>query len=145
MKRRDARESAFLLIFEKLFREDSMQEIIDIAIEYRALELDNYSKRLVLCVEENQALLDETIEKYLSKWKLSRLPKVTLAVMRLAVCELSYFSDIPIKVTINEAIELAKKYATEDDASYINGVLGSYVRDNTLQKDEESEEEKEEC
>ena len=139
MKRRDARESAFLLIFESLFREESMQEIIDMACESRALKLDDYSKQLVLTVEEHSEEIDSGIEKYLSKWKISRLPKVTLAVLRLAVGELAYFPDIPIKVTINEAIELAKKYACEDDSAYINGVLGSYVRDEKPVKNEKAE------
>ncbi len=141
MKRRDARESAFLLIFEKMFREEPMSEIIDTAIESRAVELDDYSKALVLKVEEVCGELDSSIEKFLDKWKLNRIPKVTLAVFRLAVCELKYFADIPIKVTINEAIELAKKYASEEDASYINGVLGSYVRAEQPVKNEDAKEE----
>jgi len=140
MKRRDARESAFLLIFEKMFREESMSEIIDTAVESRAIELDDYSKALVLKVEEVCGELDSSIEKHLDKWKLNRIPKVTLAIFRLAVCELKYFADIPVKVTINEAIELAKKYASEEDASYINGVLGSYVRENPPAKSEDAKE-----
>lgn len=140
MKRRDARESAFLLIFEKMFREESMSEIIETAIESRAIEMDDYSKALVLKVEEVCEELDSSIGKFLDKWKLNRIPKVTLAVFRLAVCELKYFADIPVKVTINEAIELAKKYASEEDASYINGVLGSYVRENPPAKNEDAKE-----
>ena len=140
MKRRDARESAFLLIFEKMFREESMSEIIDTAVESRAVELDDYSKALVLKVEEVCEELDSSIEMFLDKWKLNRIPKVTLAVFRLAVCELKYFPDIPVKVTINEAIELAKKYASEDDAAYINGVLGSYIRANQPVKNEDAKE-----
>ena len=141
MKRREARESAFLLIFEKMFRDESMQDIIDTAIDSRAVELDDYATDLVLKVADNEVELDESIEKYLDKWKLNRIPRVTLAIFRLAVCELKYFADIPVKVTINEAIELAKKYATEDDASYINGVLGSYIRENAPVKNEDSTEE----
>ena len=140
MKRRDARESAFLLIFEKMFREESMSEIIDTAVESRAVVLDDYSKALVLKVEEVCEELDSSIEMFLDKWKLNRIPKVTLAVFRLAVCELKYFPDIPVKVTINEAIELAKKYASEEDAAYINGVLGSYIRANQPVKNEDAKE-----
>lgn len=140
MKRRDAREAAFLLIFEKSFREESAEEIIEIAIESRTLELDNYSKRLVLMVAEKEKDLDNSIEKYLTKWKIGRLARVTLSVLRLAICELAYFPDIPVRVTINEAIELAKKYATEDDAAYINGVLGTYVREVVPVKNKEAKE-----
>lgn len=140
MKRRDARESAFLLIFESMFREETMREIIDTAVEERALEIDEYCENLALLVEKSREEIDDDIEKYLSKWKINRLPRVTLAVLRLAVCELEYFADIPVKVTINEAIELAKKYASEDDASYINGVLGSYVKEKNPVKNEEAKE-----
>lgn len=137
MKRKDARENAFLMIFEKSFREEPMQELVDTAVECMALELNEYAKRLLLSVDENSAEIDEKIEKYLSKWKLSRLSHVAVSVLRLASCELLYFPDIPVKVTINEAVELAKKYATEDDASYINGVLGSFVKQESIQKDSE--------
>ena len=140
MKRRDAREAAFLLIFEKSFREELMDELIALAIESRALELNDYARRLVMTAAENEAELDRNIEKYLTKWKIGRLSRVTLTVLRLAVCELAYFPDIPVRVTINEAIELAKKYATENDASYINGVLGTYVKETAPVKNKEADE-----
>lgn len=140
MKRRDAREAAFLLIFEKSFRKESMGELIALAQESRALELNDYARRLVTTVAEKEVELDQNIEKYLTKWKLNRLARVTLAVLRLAVCELLYFPDIPVRVTINEAIELAKKYATESDASYINGVLGSLVKESAPAKNQETDE-----
>ncbi|MEG1849882.1 MAG: transcription antitermination factor NusB, partial [Oscillospiraceae bacterium] len=72
--------------------------------------------------------IDEIISAHLATWKLARLPKVTLAVLRLAVGELETFETIPVRVSINEAIELAKKYGTEEDAAYVNGVLGSYAK-----------------
>lgn len=140
MKRRDAREAAFLLIFEKSFREEPMDELIALAIEGRALELNDYARRLATTAAEKETELDQNIEKYLTKWKIGRLSRVTLTLLRLAVCELAYFPDIPVRVTINEAIELAKKYATEDDAAYINGVLGSYVKEAPLTKNKEADE-----
>ncbi len=140
MKRRDAREAAFLLIFEKSFREETMEELIALAVESRALELNDYARRLVMTAAEKETELDQNIEKYLTKWKITRLARVTLAVLRLAVCELTYFPDIPIRVTINEAIELAKKYATENDASYINGVLGTFVKEAAPVKNKEADE-----
>ena len=140
MKRRDAREAAFLLIFEKSFREEPMDELIALAIEGRALELNEYARRLATTAAEKEAELDQHFEKYLTKWKIGRLSRVTLTLLRLAVCELAYFPDIPVRVTINEAIELAKKYATEEDAAYINGVLGSYVKEAALTKNKEADE-----
>ena len=145
MKRRDARESAFQLIFEKSFQKESMQELLDQAIVWRALEVDDYARRLVLLTEEHCEELDAGIESFLTGWKLSRLPRVTLMVLRLSFCELLYFPDIPVRVSINEAVELAKKYATEEDASYINGVLGTFVRKTPLQKNEETAQPEEEA
>ena len=128
MKRRDARESAFQLIFEKSFQKESMQELLDQAIVWRALEVDDYARRLVLLTEEHCEELDAGIESFLTGWKLSRLPRVTLTVLRLSFCELLYFPDIPVRVSINEAVELAKKYGGEDDAPFVNGVLGGVAR-----------------
>lgn len=128
MKRRDARESAFQLIFEKSFQKESMQELLDQAIAWRALEVDDYARRLVLLTEEHCEELDAGIESFLTGWKLSRLPRVTLTVLRLSFCELLYFPDIPVRVSINEAVELAKKYGGEDDAPFVNGVLGGVAR-----------------
>lgn len=115
-----------------------MQDLLDQAIAWRALEVDDYTRRLALLTEEHTEELDAKIESYLTGWKLSRLPRVTLTVLRLSFCELLYFADIPVRVSINEAVELAKKYATEEDASYINGVLGAFVRKTPLQKNEEA-------
>ena len=68
------------------------------------------------------------VEQYSKKWKANRLPKVSLAILMLAITEIAYVKDAPVGAVINEAVELAKKYAGPEDASYINGVLGGYVR-----------------
>lgn len=130
MKRSAARDLAFTLVFEKAFREDSMEEIIADAVEARLIEEDAFALALVKSVGEHLEEVDSLISKYSEKWKINRLPKVTLTVLRLALCELRYFDEIPTAATINEAVELAKKYSTQDDASYINGVLGAYVKDS---------------
>lgn len=140
MKRRDAREAAFLLIFEKSFRPETIDELMETAVEGRELKMDDYARRLARLVGENPAALDEKIAPHLATWKLSRLPRVTLAALRMAVCELDSFPDIPVRVSINEAIELAKKYGTEEDASYVNGVLGSYVKAAAPHKAEDAPE-----
>ena len=139
MKRREARDSAFLLIFEKSFKDEPIDEIIENAELCRGISLDDYAAKLVNITVENIDELDRKIEQHLSNWKLPRLPKVTLAALRIAFCELNYFPDIPVRVSINEAIDLAKKYGTEDDASYVNGVLGSYVKEFTPVKDVQEE------
>ena len=72
--------------------------------------------------------LNETINKYSKSWKVSRLPKVTLAILYVALYEMKNVEDVADSIAINEAVELAKKYASSDDASYINGVLGAVAR-----------------
>ncbi len=140
MTRREARTAAFSLIYEKSMRDDGLEDILGFAREAREFSLDDYAMRLVNLTFENLDEIDGKIERHLSNWKLSRIPKVTLAIMRLAVCEIDYFPKIPVSVTINEAVELAKEYATEDDASYLNGVLGSYVKAALPVKDQKEPE-----
>ena len=79
---------------------------------------------------ENCEEIDKIINENSVGWKVERLPKVSLALMRLAICEILYVPSIPSGVSINEAVELAKKFATQEDASFINGILGKYVREN---------------
>lgn len=125
MNRKNARENAFILIFEKIFRDDSVEDIIKDAIEARNFEYDDYVEKVFVGVFENLEEIDENISANLKSWKISRISKVSLAILRLAVFEMLYMEDIPQGVSINEAVELAKKYSTQDDASFINGVLGA--------------------
>ncbi len=116
------------LIFEKSFRPEPVSDIISGAEEGRNEPVDDFAKELSLCVEAHLSEIDRIIQNNLTGWKLDRISRVALAVMRVAVCEIDYFEDIPVSVSINEAVELAKKFATEEDASYINGVLGAFAR-----------------
>lgn len=128
MKRREAREQAFILIFERSINHDTTQEIIDLAEMSSDVRIDEFSERLAQGVENNEAVLDEYIEKNIRGWKMNRLSKVSLALLRMAIYELIYEKDIPVSVSINEAIDLAKKYGGTDDAPFINGVLGSVAK-----------------
>lgn len=129
MTRREAREQAFLLLFEWSFREDeTMEEIVELARHCRQLQTDDFVVELAEKTVGYAIQIDHEIERFSDKWKLGRLGRVTLAVLRMAVCEITYMQDIPAGATINEAVELMKSYATEDEASYVNGVLGAYNR-----------------
>ena len=125
MNRKLARENAFILIFERNFREDGIEDIIADAIEARNFEYDDFVETVFKGVFENLTEIDTLISENLKGWKISRLSKVTLALLRLALFEMKFMDDIPMSVSINEAVELAKKYSTSEDASYINGVLGT--------------------
>ena len=88
----------------------------------------NYITKLVLGVGNHGAELDSYIEKYAKGWKFSRIDRVASAIMRLTMYEILYMPDIPNKVAINEAVEIAKKYVDDDVVKFINGILGSFVR-----------------
>ena len=126
--RRESREAAFELLFEWSFNENMMQELLETAAAARDRIPDAFARKLVDCVITNHAQIDGLIESRSENWKLERISRVTLAALRIAFCELEYFDDIPTGATINEAVELVKKYGTEDEAAYLNGILGSYTR-----------------
>jgi N utilization substance protein B len=131
MTRHEAREQAFAVIFEKSFNENAtFQEIIDGAHECELVKINGFAGSLLKLVEDNFSEIDEIILENLVGWTLQRLPKVTLAILRLAVAEIMFNTDVPANVSVNEAVELAKTYATTEDASYINGVLSSIVKKN---------------
>jgi N utilization substance protein B len=129
MTRHEAREQAFAVVFEKSFNEGaSFQEIIDGAQECELVKINGFAGSLLNIIEENFEKIDETIEESLVNWSLQRLPKVSLAVLRLAVAEILYNEDVPVSVSVNEAVEIAKTFGSEEDASYINGVLSTIVK-----------------
>ncbi len=128
MKRREAREQAFILIFERSINHDTVDEIIDTAEMSSEIRIDAFTEKLARGAEQKEALLDGYIEKNIRGWKMSRLSKVSLALLRMAIYEILFESDIPVSVSINEAVDLAKKYGGGDDAPFINGVLGSVAK-----------------
>lgn len=123
-KRNEEREQAFCLLFQSLFNTDENFEIYEENIE----SVGDYARSIALGVEEKKENLDGLIEKYSKGWKVKRLPKVNLAILRLAAYEILFVDDVPESVAINEAVELAKKYSGESDYSFINGVLGALVK-----------------
>lgn len=125
MNRKSARENAFILVFEKNFRDEPLTSIIEDAIEARNFEYDDYVEKVFCGIFDNLSEIDAKITENLRGWKLTRISKVSLSLMRIAVYEMLYMDDIPHSVSINEAVTLAKKYSTQDDSSFINGVLGS--------------------
>lgn len=129
MTRREEREQAFMLVFEKMFTDDTVDEIVEKASQARDIEVGGYAIKAASGVGDNSEEIDKRIEKYLKRWNKNRISKVSLSILRLAVYELMEEKDIPSAAVINEAVELAKKYSTKEDSAFINGVLGSFVRD----------------
>ncbi len=130
MNRKTARESAFILLFEASIKNDeTAEEIFQKATECRGLECDDYVKRVFFGCNENRVILEQTVEKCLVGWKKERISFVSKAILKLSAFELMFMEDIPVKVSINEAIELSKKY--DDDKTYIfvNGVLNAIAQE----------------
>lgn len=129
MTRHESRELAFILIFEKSFQSElSVVELIENALELELFPSNAFAENLAKKVYENIEQIDEIIDKNLVGWSAKRISKVSRAIMRLSVCEMLYSEDLPVGVIINEAVEISKKYATAEDASYVNGVLGSVAK-----------------
>ncbi len=108
---------------------------IEIA-EMVALEENADVKEFVIRVaneyKEHRAEIDEQIKKFAIGWDFNRLVKMDKDILRIAICELVYIKDAPVKVVIDEALEVAKKYSTDDSAAFINGILGKVVIENNL-------------
>ena len=127
MKRQRSREIAMELLFGMELSKNSYEETIENFVEDYEMDLTTidleYIKSTVKVVTDNLEKIDGIITESLVNWKLDRISKVNLTILRLAVAEMLYVEDVPEKVAINEAIELTKKYSDEKSVSFINGVL----------------------
>lgn len=125
MTRKEAREEAFILVFEKEFSSDSLEDILEIDMQVRDIKPNDYVKAVFFGVFENLQNIDNIISQNAVGWSIKRISKTSLAILRLAIFEMKFMEDIPVSVSINEAVELAKKYATKEDASFVNGILAT--------------------
>ena len=126
MNRKTARENAFILLFEGESKcDETAEEIFEKATVSRELECDEYVKTVFFGVYTNARVIDECISKCLVGWKKERVSISSKAILKLAVYEMMFMEDIPFKVSINEAIELAKKYDDEKAYVFVNGVLNA--------------------
>lgn len=130
MTRKQAREEAFILIFEKEFNDDALEDILSLAEEVRDIKADEYVKNVFFGVFGNIEKIDEVISQNAVGWSIKRITKTALAILRLAIYEIEFYDEIPVSVSINEAVELAKKYATKEDAAFINGILSTVAKQN---------------
>ncbi|RKJ55699.1 transcription antitermination factor NusB [bacterium 1XD42-1] len=139
MKRSEAREQAFILIFERSFKDEDIDEIIEQAQISRSMVVDDYAYNLAQEVSGNLPWLDQIIALYSKKWKIKRISRVSLSILRLSLWEIDHVDTVPEGVSINEAVELAKKYGNADDFAFVNGVLGAYVRAKGQESSENTE------
>ena len=133
MNRTTIREKAFKLIYSlEIQKYDSLEEQIELYFESENIEnkeAREYIKDAVIGIEKNKAEILKYIEKNLkSDWKLERISKIDLTILKLAIYEIKY-KEIPFKVAINEAVELAKKYGEDSSKNFVNGILASIVKE----------------
>ncbi|MDU5262583.1 MAG: transcription antitermination factor NusB, partial [Clostridium celatum] len=127
MKRQKSREKAMELLFSMELSKNSYEETIENFIEDYEMDLNTidveYIKNVVKIVTDNVEAIDERVMQSLVNWRLDRVSKVNLTILRLAVGEMMFIEDVPGSVAINEAVELTKKYSDEKSCSFVNGVL----------------------
>lgn len=130
MGRKQAREGAMKLLFQMESTNDFSNEAMDLYLDNFMFDEGEtqYIKDSIVKITENIEEIDNYIIANLEGWSINRLAKVDLSVLRLAIFEIMYRDDIPMEVSINEAIETVKKYSTDDAFKFINGVLGGFVR-----------------
>jgi len=136
MNRTLMRENAFKLIYSlEIQKVEDIQDQIELYFESNNIkdqEAKNYIEDAITGIEKHQEEILKDIEMNLKDdWKLSRISKMDLAILKLAIYEIK-FSDVPYKVSINEAVELAKKYGEDKSKNFVNGVLASIVKENNL-------------
>ena len=127
MKRRELREHIFGILFRVEFmNETEMEEQLELFFEdlaeARPSDVD-YIKNKYMAVREKMPMIDIMIDEKSTGWKTSRMGKVELTILRLAVYEMLFDEDVPVTVAINEAVELAKKFGGDDTPAFVNGIL----------------------
>ncbi len=133
MNRSEIREQAFKLIYSlEIQKQENLEEQVELYIEsnnIKSKDAIEYIKDAVLGIENNKEEIIQNIEKNLkSDWKIERISKMDLSILKLAIYEIKY-KEIPFKVVINEAVELAKKYGEDNSKNFVNGILASVVKE----------------
>jgi len=132
------------LLYQAQIRKDDLEEQIQTYMEEEMI-LDpserGYIEEVVRGTVEKQDEIDSIISRHAKGWSISRMPKVDLAIMRLSIYEMRYRKDIPVNVSINEAVELAKKYSGEQSRTFVNGVLGKVWSELSQEAQESNEHE----
>lgn len=139
MKRTETREQAFRLVYSAEIQKNMDDEQVELFINENDIEENKeqkYVKEVFNGIKENKEEIVKLIESNLKeKWSMNRISKIDLAILEVAIFELVY-SKIPYKVSINEAVELAKKYGDDNSKSFVNGILASIVKEKNLAEEE---------
>lgn len=139
MKRTETRELAFQLLYSSEIQKEMDEEQIELFIKENEItnhKQADYIRAVFQGVKKNKQEITTCIANHLKeKWTMERISKINLAILKLAIFELIY-SQLPYKVVINEAVELAKKYGDDSSKSFVNGILASIVKERNLSQEE---------
>lgn len=141
MTKRQCRENAFLILFEASLRDDSPEALYRAAEEVGEIEVNDHVRTLVEGVLSHVDEIDGIISSYSPKRAVSRIPRINLILIRMAIFEIRYMPGVPVNVAVSEAVGISQKYTYQEDTAFINGVLGAYTRalpprEETAQEDE---------
>jgi len=127
--RSKARKRALDVLYAAEVREQDPVEALDAAIAEGERPTNPYTETLVRGVSEHRARIDELLGRYAQGWTLDRMPAVDRTALRIGAYELLYVEDVPYPVAVSEAVALVRNLSTDDSPSFVNGVLGSMLRD----------------
>ena len=135
MTRKEARDLAFKLLYQVEMQNETAQNIIDIYYEENELtgKGKDYVEEILFGVSEKSEIIDDIISGLSESWKLNRISKISISLIRLSIYEIMYRDDIPDNVSINEAVDLAKMYEGEESASFVNGILAAVLKKKEVQ------------
>ncbi len=134
MSRKKGREQAFIFLFQNSFTKENIDEIIESAKMAEDIQVEDFAVILFSGVVKNREKIRFYIEKNIKGWKLSRISRVAMAIMEISTYEMLYEESVPVEISINEAVELAKKYGNKEESAYVNGVLGAINKEIEQEK-----------
>lgn len=135
LKRREAREKALFYLYQSDLLDIDVDELIKMDLKNKK-NIDQFTLKLVKGVKNNFENLNEIINLHSSNWQIDRMSILDRNMLRIALYEIMFEQEIPLKVTINEAIEISKKYGTNGSGKFVNGILGKVVEEMKIDKKE---------
>lgn len=141
VQRREIREVVLQALYSEEVSGNLWKQVLNTIIEARLgkeKDAQKFAEQLFLKTAKNKEELDNIIQDHIDNWKINRLATVDKLILRMAICEFLYFEEIPTKVTINEAIEIAKRFSTKKSGKFVNGILDAVLErlkeDDRIQK-----------
>lgn len=135
LKRREAREKALFYLYQSDLLDIDIDELIQMDLKNKK-NIDQFTLKLVKGVKNNFENLNEIINLHSSNWQIDRMSILDRNMLRIALYEMMFEQEIPLKVTINEAVEISKKYGTNESGKFVNGILGKVVEEMKIDKKE---------